>query len=61
MATTYANAVRTGVSAAGRLRRLGLREQLEAFLESVNVFALVGQLDVPLMLRPLDGLLRRLR
>lgn len=58
MATTYANAVRTGVSAAGRLhRRLGLREQLEASGGSVNVFALISQLDVPLMLRPLDGLL----
>ena len=58
MASSYVSAVRTGVSAAGRLhRRIGLREQLEASGGSVNVFALISQLDVPLMLRPLDGLL----
>ncbi|MEM7668194.1 MAG: ImmA/IrrE family metallo-endopeptidase [Pseudomonadota bacterium] len=58
MATPYANAVRKGAMAAGRLhRRFGLRERLEASGGSVNVFSLISQLDLPLMLRPLDGLL----
>lgn len=58
MVTDYARAVRNGAASAGRLhRQLGLRERLETGGGAVNVFAMISELDVPLLLRPLEGLL----
>ena len=58
MATDYAEAVRHGAAAAARLHRnLGLREQLEDEGGAVNVFAVIHELQIPLLLRPLKGLL----
>jgi hypothetical protein len=58
MVADYVRAVREGAAAAGRLhRRLGVREKLETGGGAVNVFALISQLEVPLLLRPLEGLL----
>lgn len=58
MVTDYARAVREGAASAGRLhRQLGLRERLETGGGSVNVFAMISELNVPLLLRPLEGLL----
>lgn len=58
MVTDYARAVREGAASAGRLhRQLGLRERLETGGGSVNIFAMISELDVPLLLRPLEGLL----
>lgn len=58
MITDYVRAVRGGAVAAGRLhRKLGVRERLETAGGAVNVFALINELDVPLLLRPLEGLL----
>ncbi len=58
MATNYAQAVRKGALAAGRLhRQLGVKEQIEVSGGAINVFAAISELDVPLMFRPLDGLL----
>lgn len=58
MVTDYARAVREGAASAGRLhRQLRLRERLETSGGAVNVFALISELDVPLLLRPLEGLL----
>ncbi len=58
MARSYAEAVRNGTAAASRLqRRLDLQNRLEAEPDAVHVFAVIAELDVPLMLRPLKGLL----
>lgn len=58
MASNYSNAVRGGTTAAGKVhRQLGVRERLEVAGGSVNVFGLIHQLGVPLLLRPLQGLL----
>ncbi len=58
MATDYASAVRTGTMAAARLHlRLDLRRKLEAKGGSVDVFGAILGTDLPLLLRPLDGLL----
>lgn len=58
MATNYAQAVRKGAQSAGRLlRQLGIREQIEQGGGAINVFAAISELDVPLLFRPLDGLL----
>lgn len=58
MARSYAEAVRNGTAAASRLqRRLDLQGRLEAEPGSIDVFAVIAELDVPLMLRPLKGLL----
>lgn len=58
MVSNYSQAVRGGAAAAARAhRQLGVRERLETSGGSVNVFALINELDVPLLLRPLDGLL----
>lgn len=54
----FASAVRNGTMGAGRLhRRLPYREQIEARGGSIDVFAAIEALDIPLLLRPLDGLL----
>lgn len=58
MARSYAEAVRNGTAAASRLqRRLDLQNRLEAEPGAVDVFAVIAELDVPLVLRPLKGLL----
>lgn len=57
-AASYSDAVRNGVMAAGRLQReIGLREQIQANPGAVDVFAIIAGLDLPLMVRPLKGLL----
>ncbi|MEM7778527.1 MAG: ImmA/IrrE family metallo-endopeptidase [Pseudomonadota bacterium] len=58
MATNYAQAVRKGTQAAGRLhRQLSVKDQIEVSGGAINVFAAISKLDVPLLFRPLDGLL----
>jgi Zn-dependent peptidase ImmA (M78 family) len=58
MATSYAGAVRTGSMAASRLHmQLGTQESMREHGGSVDVFAATLQLNLPLILRPLDGLL----
>ena len=58
MATDYAGAVRTGAMAAGRLHRaLGSRELIERQAGAIDVFDAILSLDVPLLFRPLKGLL----
>ncbi|MBN9789537.1 hypothetical protein DMP17_13120 [Pseudonocardia sp. TMWB2A] len=58
MATDYAGAVRTGAMAAGRLHRtLGTRALIESRAGAVDVFGAIASLDLPLLLRPLHGLL----
>lgn len=58
MVSEYAQAVRHGAAEAGRLhRKLGVRERLETAGGAVNVFAMISELNVPLLLRPLEGLL----
>jgi Zn-dependent peptidase ImmA (M78 family) len=58
MVSNYAQAVRKGAAAAARLhQQIDLRAKVEVERGAVNVFGLISQLDVPLMLRPLEGLL----
>ena len=58
MAEDYASAVRAGTMAAGRLHQeLRLRAQLEHTGAPVDVFGVIHDLGLPLMLRPLKGLL----
>ena len=58
VAADYPGAVRAGTMAAARLhQRLDLRRQIEARGGNVDVFAAVQSLDLPLLLRPLQGLL----
>nr|WP_314432335.1 ImmA/IrrE family metallo-endopeptidase [uncultured Brevundimonas sp.] len=58
MASSYEDAVRNGTQVAGRLQRqLGLRARLEARPGAVDVFDIIAALDLPLLLRPLKGLL----
>jgi hypothetical protein len=58
LARTYAEAVRNGTAAASKLlRRLDWQARLEAEPGAVDIFAIIADLDLPLMLRPLKGLL----
>lgn len=58
MAHDYAGAVRAGTMEAGRLhRQLGLREAQESSGGAIDVFGAISRLELPLMLRPLKGLL----
>jgi len=58
MATSYAGAVRTGTMAAARLHRsLDLRDTIQRRGGNVDVFAAIQSVDLPLLLRPLQGLL----
>ena len=58
MDTDYRNAVRNGAMAAGRLhRQLGSRQRVERNGGNIDVFDALAQLGVPLVLRPLEGLL----
>ena len=58
MALDYEGAVRAGAMAAGRLHR---RQGTQAFIEqhggNVDVFGTIHSLGLPLLLRPLKGLL----
>src|SRR5689334_18842392 len=58
MAPTYASAVRAGTLAAERLHRsLSLRNEIRLRGGNIDVFAAIQTLDLPLLLRPLQGLL----
>ena len=58
MAGDYAGAVRAGAMAASRLHRdLGIRESSEGTGGAIDVFAAIYGLNLPLMLRPLKGLM----
>lgn len=58
MARDYAGAVRAGAMAASRLHRdLGIREASDGAGGSIDVFSAIYRLDLPLMLRPLKGLM----
>lgn len=58
MAQDYAGAVRSGAMAASRLHRdLGIRDASDGAGGAIDVFAAIYQLDLPLMLRPLRGLM----
>ena len=58
VAADYASAVRAGTMAASRLhRRLDLRQQIEARGGGVDVFGAIQLAELPLLLRPLQGLL----
>lgn len=57
-AADYAGAVRAGTMAAARLHQtLDMRGMVEARGGSVDVFGAIQALDLPLLLRPLQGLL----
>lgn len=58
MAADYDSAVRAGTLAAARAHAdLGIRERVEREGGSVDVFGAISGLDLPLLLRPLRGLL----
>jgi Zn-dependent peptidase ImmA (M78 family) len=58
MAADYASAVRAGAMEAARLhQRLGLRPQIEALGGDIDVFGAIHTVGMPLLLRPLQGLL----
>lgn len=55
---TWRDAVLEGVKESARLHeQLGLRTQIEKAPSSIDVFAAIVKLNIPLMFRPLDGLL----
>jgi Zn-dependent peptidase ImmA (M78 family) len=57
-ATSYAGVVRAGTMAAARLhQRLPLRKDIKASGGNVDVFRAIYAVDLPLLLRPLQGLL----
>lgn len=57
-ATDYAGAVRAGTMAAARLHQsLNVRNMVEAHGGAVDVFGAIETLNLPLLLRPLQGLL----
>jgi Zn-dependent peptidase ImmA (M78 family) len=54
----YQNAIREGVMAATRLHKsLGLKELVSSKGGSINVFDAIQKLEIPLLIRPLNGLL----
>ena len=58
MATNYAGAVRNGSMAAARLhQQLATRESMQQSGGCIDVFAATAVLNLPVILRPLDGLL----
>ena len=60
MATTYAGAVRNGSMAAARLHmQVSLRDRMQEHGGNVDVFGVTSGVNLPLLLRPLKGLLRR--
>lgn len=58
MNTDYRSAASHGAAAAARIHRgLGSQRNVERGIGWVDVFGAIAELDVPLLLRPLDGLL----
>ena len=58
MATNFADALREGTQAAARLQqKFDLRTETEAHGGSIDVFGTIHRADVPLLIRPLQGLL----
>lgn len=58
MATDYASAVRNGSMVAARLhQRLHIREEIQFKGGNVDVFGAIQSIELPLLLRPLKGLL----
>ncbi len=58
MASSYPGAVRNGMMAASRLHhRLNQRRAIEARGGNVDVFAAMQAVELPVLLRPLEGLL----
>jgi len=58
VAGDYRGAVRAGTMAAARLHlQLGLRDKIEAEGGNVDVFNAIHTIDLPVLLRPLQGLL----
>lgn len=58
MASSYASAIRNGTMAAARVhRRLPFRDLVGERGGNVDVFAAIEMLEIPLLLRPLEGLL----
>lgn len=58
VAANYPSAVRVGTMAAARLhQQLDQRQQIEAVGGNVDVFGAIQSLDLPLLVRPLQGLL----
>src|SRR5713226_6132053 len=58
VASDYASAVRTGTMAAARLHgQLDLRKEIGLRGGNVDVFGAIQTIDLPLLLRPLQGLL----
>lgn len=56
--TDYRSALSNGTAAAARIhRKLGSRQNIEQNIGWIDVFGAIAQLDLPLLLRPLDGLL----
>lgn len=58
VAANYSSAVRAGTMAAARLhQKLRSRQHIEAAGGNIDVFAAIHALDLPLLVRPLQGLL----
>lgn len=58
MARTREEATRNGAQAAGQLqRRLDLRTRQDGVPSAIDIFGVIATLDLPLMIRPLKGLL----
>lgn len=58
MASSISEAIRNGVAKAARLHeQLGSQTAMVAQLGSIDVFDTISQLDITLLLRPLNGLL----
>lgn len=58
MNTDNRHAVSKGATAAARIHhKLGSQQNVERNIGWIDVFGAIAQLDVPLLLRPLDGLL----
>lgn len=58
MASSISEAIRNGVAKAARLHeQLGSQTAMVAQLGSIDVFETISQLDIALLLRPLNGLL----
>jgi Zn-dependent peptidase ImmA (M78 family) len=58
VAASYQGAVRAGTMAAARLhQQLNSRQEVETYGSNIDVFAAINALDLPLLVRPLQGLL----
>lgn len=58
MTGDYRSAVLSGSRAAAKLHKeLGLRKQHQEDATAIDIFSVISQLDIPVLVRPLDGLL----